>query len=149
MLPSIFQSSTIPVLEQVVNFTESRHGVLAGNVANLDTPGYKTRDLSPVQFQESLKEAIDVRKQPITPYDSRSFGLQSTHDAQQREAKQLAAFGKVKDSLKSILRHDGDDVSVEQQVNEIVKNQQEHNLAVNIMSAQFRLLRAAITERVA
>ena len=48
MLSSMFQSSTIPVLEQVVNFTEARHGVLAGNVANLDTPGYKTRDLSPV-----------------------------------------------------------------------------------------------------
>ena len=51
--------------------------------------------------------------------------------------------------MKSILRHDGDDVSMEQQVNEIVKNQQQHNLAINIMSAQFRLLRAAITERVA
>ena len=61
----------------------------------------------------------------------------------------MAAFRKVKDSMKSILRHDGDDVSMEQQVNEMVKNQQQHNLAISIMSAQFRLLRAAITERVA
>ncbi len=149
MLSSIFQSSTIPVLEQVVNFTEARHGVLAGNIANLDTPGYKTRDLSPEQFQEKLKEAIEVRHQPVTPYDSRSFGMTSAHDAQQREAKQLAAFEKVRGSMKSILRHDGDDVSMEQQVNEIVKNQQQHNLAINIMSAQFRLLKTAITERVA
>ena len=63
--------------------------------------------------------------------------------------KQVAAFDKVKDSMKSILRHDGDDVSMEKQVNEMMKNQQQHNLAINIMSAQFRLLRAAITERVA
>ena len=61
----------------------------------------------------------------------------------------MAAFRKVEDSMKSILRHDDDDVSMEQQVNEMVKNQQQHNLAINIMSAQFRLLRAAITERVA
>jgi flagellar basal-body rod protein FlgB len=149
MLSSIFQSSTIPVLEQVVNFTEARHGVLAGNVANLDTPGYKTRDLSPALFQERLKEAIEVRKQPVTPYDSRSFGLTSVDSAQKHEADQLAAFSKVKDSMKSILRHDGDDVSMEQQINEIVKNQQQHNLAINIMSAQFRLLKTAITERVA
>ena len=148
MLSSMFNSSTIPILEQVVNFTESRHGVLAGNVANLDTPGYKTRDLSPALFQERLKEAIDTRNQPVAPYDSRSFGLTSADGAQQREAKQMAAFGKVKDSMKSILRHDGDDVSMEQQVNEIMKNQQQHNLAINIMSAQFRLLRTAITERV-
>jgi flagellar basal-body rod protein FlgB len=149
MLSSIFQSSSLPVLEQVVNFTEARHGVLAGNVANLDTPGYKTRDLSPALFEEQLKEAINTRKEPVTPYDSRSFGLTSADATAQREAKQTAAFAKVKDSMKSILRHDGDDVSMEQQVNEIVKNQEQHNMAINIMSAQFRLLRAAITERVA
>ena len=66
-----------------------------------------------------------------------------------RVDRNFAAFDQVKDSMKSILRHDGVDVSMEKQVNEIVKNQQEHNLAISIMSAQFRLLRAAITERVA
>ena len=150
MLSSMFQSSTIPVLEQVVNFTEARHGVLAGNVANLDTPGYKTRDLSPQLFQEKLKEAIETRDQPVSPtYNSNSLGLSSAYNAAGRESKQLAAFRKVEESTRSILRHDGDDVSMEQQINEIVKNQQQHNLAINIMSAQFRLLRAAITERVA
>ena len=68
---------------------------------------------------------------------------------EQQSIKQQMAFAKVKDSMKSILRHDGDDVSMEHQVNEMMKNQQQHNLAINIMSAQFRLLRAAVTERVA
>jgi flagellar basal-body rod protein FlgB len=150
MLSSLFQSSTIPVLEQVVNFTEARHGVLAGNIANLDTPGYKTRDLSPGLFQERLKDAIETRHQPATPaYDSESFGLSSTYEAERREKRELEAFRKVEESMKSILRHDEADVSMEQQINEIVKNQQQHNLAISIMSAQFRLLKAAITERVA
>lgn len=139
MLSSMFQSSTIPVLEQVLKFTEARHGVLAGNIANIDTPGYKTRDLSPELFQERLKEAIDTRNQPA---DS-----QSTY-ATSRPGEQFDSFRKVAESLKGILRHDEVDVSLEEQVNEIVKNQQEHNLAVNVMAAQFRLLRAAITERV-
>jgi flagellar basal-body rod protein FlgB len=150
MLSSIFQSSSLPVLEQVVNFTESRHGVLAGNVANMDTPGYKTRDLSPALFQERLKEAIETRHQPATPnYDFDPFATSPTHDTQKQETREMAAFRKVEDSMKSILRHDEGDVSMEEQVNEIVKNQQQHNLAIGIMSAQFRLLRAAITERVA
>ncbi len=140
MLSSMFQTSSIPVLEQVLNFTEARHGVLAGNIANVDTPGYKTRDLSPELFQQQLKEAIETRHQPN---DS-----QSTYDTS-RPNSQLDAFRKVEKSLKGILRHDEVDVSIEEQVNEIVKNQQEHNLAVNIMAAQFRLLRAAISERVA
>jgi flagellar basal-body rod protein FlgB len=150
MLSSIFQSSSLPVLEQVVNFTEARHGVLAGNVANMDTPGYKTRDLSPALFQERLKEAIETRHQPATPnYDFDPFVTPPTYESQKQESREMAAFRKVEDSMKSVLRHDEVDVSMEEQVNEIVKNQQQHNLAIGIMSAQFRLLRAASTERVA
>jgi flagellar basal-body rod protein FlgB len=150
MLSSIFESSSLPVLEQVVNFTEARHGVLAGNIANMDTPGYKTRDLSPDLFQQRLKEAIETRHEPISPTALGDVAdLSPDSIATHHENKQLTAFDKVKDSMKSILRHDGDDVSMEQQVNEMMKNQQQHNLAINIMSAQFRLLKAAITERVA
>jgi flagellar basal-body rod protein FlgB len=150
MLSSLFQSSSLPVLEQVVNFTEARHGVLAGNIANLDTPGYKTRDLSPELFQQRLKEAIETKNQPVSPTLLGDVAdLSPNYAAERHDDEQLAAFGKVKDSMKSILRHDGDDVSMEKQVNEMMKNQQQHNLAIGIMSAQFRLLRAAITERVA
>ena len=150
MLSSLFQSSSLPVLEQVVNFTEARHGVLAGNIANLDTPGYKTRDLSPEMFQQRLKEAIETKNQPISPTSLGDVAdLSPTDNFEQQAIKQQVAFGKVKDSMKSILRHDGDDVSMEKQVNEMMKNQQQHNLAIGIMTAQFRLLRAAITERVA
>jgi flagellar basal-body rod protein FlgB len=146
MLSSIFNSSTIPLLEQVVNFTEARHGVLAGNIANLDTPGYRTRDLSPELFQERLKEAVESRHAPPSPGYGNYGSLPAR--AGNRADRNLEAFAEVKDSLKSILRHDNSDVNMEQQVNEIVKNQTEHNLAISIMSAQFRLLRAAITERV-
>jgi flagellar basal-body rod protein FlgB len=150
MLSSLFQSSSLPVLEQVVNFTEARHGVLAGNIANLDTPGYKTRDLSPEMFQQQLKEAIEAKNQAVSPTSLGDVAdLTPGETAVQHQARTVAAFDKVKGSMKSILRHDGDDVSMEQQVNEMMKNQQQHNLAINIMSAQFRLLRAAITERVA
>jgi flagellar basal-body rod protein FlgB len=132
------------VLEQVVNFTEARHGVLAGNIANLDTPGYRTRDLSPELFQQRLQKAIEARDEPpSTTYGSaeRYGSLNAT--------RAMDPFRDVKDSMKSILFHDDSDVSLEQQVTEISKNQMEHDLAVSIMSAQFRLLRAAITERLA
>jgi hypothetical protein len=44
MLNEMFANSPIPVLEQLVNFSQSRHTVLASNIANIDTPGYKTRE---------------------------------------------------------------------------------------------------------
>jgi flagellar basal-body rod protein FlgB len=145
MLSSMFGASTIPMLEQVLKFTEARHGVLAGNIANVDTPGYKTRDLSPELFQEQLKAAVESREEPRSPTYSDYSGYDS---GRSREAP-TDAYRKVEESMKSILRHDEGDVSLEKQINAIVKNQQEHNMAVSIMSAQFRLLRAAITERVA
>ena len=153
MLSSMFQSSTIPMLEQVVKFTEARHGVLAGNIANLDTPGYKTRDLSPELFQQRLKEALQPAPKPPSPTVlGDALGLAPVYSSPERAHpthSKVDALKQVEASMQSILRHDEGDVSMEQQINAIVKNQQQHNLAVNIMSAQFRLLRAAITERVA
>ena len=143
MLSSLFDSSTVPVLEQVVNFTQARHGVLAGNIANLDTPGYKTRDLSPAKFQERLKEALEFRhkaaQSPTYAINAQLAGRAPVtgHDG----------MNEVRESVKSILYHDDSNVSIEQQVAEISKNQAQHNLAISLMTAQFRLLRAAITER--
>ncbi len=134
MLANLFSGSTVDVLEQVVNFSQERHGVLAGNIANLDTPGYKTRDLSPEKFQENLRKAIDARSQPPSP--GNSVGA-------------IRDFDDVRESLKSILYHDGSDVSLEKQIAEISKNHGQHNLAINLMAAQFRLLQAAISERAA
>ncbi len=143
MLSSIFDSSTVPVLEQVVNFTQARHGVLAGNIANLDTPGYKTRDISPAQFQEKLKEAVKQRHTAAQVPSRSMSGSQSGRS----EAMSYDGMKEVRESIKSILYHDDSDVSIEQQVTEISKNQAQHNLALSLMTAQFRLLRAAISER--
>lgn len=143
MLNSLMNSSTVPVLEQVVNFTQARHGVLAGNIANIDTPGYRTRDLSPEVFQERLKEAVEARRQPpISPsyaINAQMMGrsLPTGHDG----------MDQVRESIKSILYHDDSDVNIEQQVAQISKNQAMHNLALTIMTSQFRQFRAAITER--
>lgn len=142
MFTSMFDSSTVPVLEQVVSFTQARHGVLAGNLANLDTPGYKTRDLSPDLFRERLGDAVEARRE-------RQSGIQRAggypHAA--KSNLQHSEFAKVHDAKKSILYHDQSDVSLETQVTEIAKNQAQHNMALSLMTAQFRLLRAAITER--
>jgi flagellar basal-body rod protein FlgB len=147
MLPSLLNSTTIPLLEQVVNFTEARHGVLAGNIANMDTPGYRTRDLSTDQFQTNLKEAVAAQHASTgSTGETDRYGWLPSFGGM-KPASNLDPYRRVKDSLKDILYHDNSDVSMEQQVNEIVKNQTEHNLAIDIMAAQLRLLRAAVTEK--
>jgi flagellar basal-body rod protein FlgB len=134
MINDLFNSTTIPVLEQVVNFAQTRHQVLAGNIANLDTPGYRTRDLSSDAFEANLRQAIETRDQKQTG------SLTSLAD-------DLNPFAPVKASLEGILRHDEDNVGLEQQLMEIAKNQMQHNIAMNILNNQLQLIGAAISER--
>jgi flagellar basal-body rod protein FlgB len=136
MIGRLFENSSLPVLQEVVGFTQARHGVLAGNIANVHTPGYRSRDLSVESFQEALKKSIAAEKlgdvtspgHPITP----------------REAAQ----SEVKQAMTNILYHDDTNIDIEQQVVEISKNQFMHNLAVTLMTNQFQLLQTAINERV-
>jgi flagellar basal-body rod protein FlgB len=145
MLDAMFANSTLPVLEQVVTFTQARHGVLAGNIANLDTPGYRSRDLSPTAFQERLKDAIADRSEASAPT---AYSTPYSADASAPEPRDVKRdFAKVTESLGGMLRHDDNNTSLEKQITEIAKNHAQHNLALSLMTAQFRLLRAAITER--
>jgi flagellar basal-body rod protein FlgB len=146
MFDAMFDNSTLPLLEQVVTFTQARHGVLAGNIANLDTPGYRSRDLSPEEFKERLKAAIERQREAASPPTVAS--PYAPYEREAAPARSVASeFGKVTESLNGILRHDENNTSMEHQVAAIAKNQAEHNLALSLMTAQFRLLRAAITER--
>ena len=138
MAGDIFSPTSIPVLQEVLSFTQARHGVLAGNIANMGTPGYQVRDLSQTEFQERLKSAIAAQNERQEPVSPGMLGDDKPGDQMKN----------VRDSLKTILYHDGTNVGLEQQVTEITKNQMLHNLAVTIMSSQFRLLQAAVSERV-
>ena len=139
MFEGIFQSTTIPVMEQVVGFTEARQNVLAGNIANLDTPGYKARELSVEDFQKRLKQAVSER---------RAGGVyRSPGEGPMSPSVRNVNIAEVAKDSKTILRHDGDNVGMEYQVSEMVKNQLQHNMALSIMVSQFRLLQAAVSEK--
>ncbi len=139
MLPTLFDNTTIPVLQEVASFAQARHHVLAGNIANADTPDYRVRDLSPETFQGRLKDLIEARD-----YDRQEV-VSPGNPGENGPGDELR---RVRESLKSIQFLDGSDVGIEQQVTEVAKNQFLHNLSVSIMSSQFRLLQTAISERV-
>jgi flagellar basal-body rod protein FlgB len=137
MLNNTIVGGQIDILAQTAAFAEARHGLLAGNVANLDTPGYKTRDLSLENFQARLKEAIEQAAQPHEPL---SPGLPRLAEGD--------PMRDVKETMKSILYHDQSDVGLEEQVMELANNQLLHNMAITLLNQQFRQLQTAISERV-
>ncbi len=131
----IFNKTTIPALEQTITFAQRRHELLLGNVANMDVPGYQSRDLDVGDFQNALAESVQASQTPSGAAQSMSPVTRDDIYSGPRAATEQVVF------------HDGSDVSLEHQVTQLSKNQHLHSLAVTTMRSQFALLRAAITER--
>lgn len=138
MLPNVFGSTNIPVLQEVLQFSQARHSVLVGNLANVNTPGYRTRDLSLGNFQARLKDAIEASERSGSA--NQSPGVLTT-DPQD-------PMREVRDTMTNLLYHDDTNIDLEKQVAEITKNQYMHNLALTVITDQIQLLQTAISERV-
>lgn len=137
MLPNLFTSTNIPALGEVLNFAQARHGVLVGNLANINVPGYKVRDLSVDAFQEKLKEAMTKSRSQSEPL---SPGISQSEPGD--------PMRQVRETLKNVLYHDDTNIDLEKQTAEITKNQFLHNFALTVMTDQMGLLQNAISERV-
>ena len=134
---AIFNATVVPVTEQVVNFNEARQSLLAGNIANYDTPLYRARDLDVDNFKTKLAGAIERKHRPPGPVYTK-YPLKDS----------ASALGEIWPADVPILYHDNNNVGMEYQVTEMAKNNIEFNTALNIMRHQMLLLQTAISERV-
>ena len=51
----------MPALVKTLAYNEARLRMIAENVANIHTPGYRTKQLDVRGFQSSLRRALDAR----------------------------------------------------------------------------------------
>ncbi len=143
MFDSLLSAGSLPLLERQAVWGEVRHNVLAGNLANIDTPGFRPRDLDPQAFQEALRRSAASRTAGAT-------GAASPYDP---PADPLA--GGVPDALLTatdrpggdLTFHDGAARSVEREVLTLTRNAMQRQAAIQLMGAQMSMLQAAITER--
>lgn len=119
---NIFQNTSVSALDKVIQFTENRQKVLAENIANIDTPGYKIRDLDAGKFRSDLKDAIENKSQ-IAPSESKI------------------------DYDQYLLFHDGNNRSIEKQMSLATKNALLHNVSVELLRSRYNLLERAISLR--
>ncbi len=142
MLQSFFNSTSLPLLEKLAVFGERRHEVLAGNIANVDTPDYKTRDLPVEKFQQALQQAIAQRS--AMAYAHPNSSGQENLDA--HFPKEL--FQAVEAAAQNITFQDGGNRSIEHEVMELTKNAMMQNFAIEVMTAQMNLMETVISGRV-
>jgi flagellar basal-body rod protein FlgB len=145
MIESLFNSSTIPMLAKAAAFAERRHEVLAGNVANISTPDYRTRDLPVAEFRAALEEAV-ARKRPVDSSGKPAWSFSAGTSAA-GEIFPKALFDALEAPPKTITFQDGNNRSVEKEVMEITKNSIMQTIAIELMNVQLNRLQAVISER--
>lgn len=125
----LLSQNQAPLLEQMVRFAGARHRLLAENIANVDTTGYRQKDLSLQRFQGLLRTQVEQRRRGGTA-DFDSVGYE------------------VENPMRNILFHDRNNRSMEQLTTDMAKNAMMHNLAVELLRKQYESIQAALRERV-
>ena len=142
-LEGLLNRGSMPVLQQVMAFTQERHTVLANNVSNLDTVGYKMQDLPVAEFFEALDEAIADRDRGGA---GRPLRMRSTSNLHWDQVGRLQARP-VEIKNNNILFHDDNNRFVEKQMSAMAKNALLHNVSAELLRGQYEMLRTALRER--
>ena len=139
----LLNRGSLPVLQQVMSFTEARHEVLANNISNLDTVGYKMKDLPADEFCQTLDDA--VRRRDAAGAGARLEMRPSRHMRWDRNGRLQANPAELENS--NILFHDDNNRSVEKQMSAMAKNALLHNMTAELLRRQYGLLKTAISGR--
>lgn len=138
----ILESRAANAVELAARFAEQRHGVLAENVANIDTPDYQSRRLDAKAFQASLREAID------TAQKQRNNRLQLRGNRQVwTDASGALHVRPQTEPPQNVLFHDGTNARLEQLMTDAQQNALTYNLAVNLLKGRYTTLLNAIRGR--
>jgi flagellar basal-body rod protein FlgB len=105
-------------MERYLDLASLRQSLISSNIANVDTPGYRTRD---VDFEKEMQRAAAA-----------------TPDTDQRPV--------VRDVRGLIERPDGNNVSIDRETMLLAQTQLQFQAGVALLKQEFKRLQTAITE---
>ncbi len=146
MIRGLLNSTTVPLLEQVARFGERRHEVLAGNIANINTPDYLMQDLPVDEFQQALVEAVQARHR-TAPVASLAGTASPAGSETGGDPFPAELFEPVTAAPQNARFRDGNNRSIEFQVMELTKNALMQRYAVELLMAQMNVLESVIREQ--
>lgn len=129
-------------VELTARFAEERHQLLAEDVANVDTPDYRSRRLDPERFQSALREATQRAEQ----------GNQRELELRGERQVWTDASGRLETAPESAgadnaLFHDGTNASIESLMTDVQSNALSYSLALNLLGGRYNTLLTAIRGR--
>ncbi len=128
----MFGGKTMKLLSQSLDVAALRQRVIANNLANLNTPGFKR---STVSFEESLRKAVGDQR----------LKLKTTHPAHIQPSSGIPR-PEVKVDASTGRRVDGNNVDLEREMLDLVANQLFYNTLVQQVSGRLDNWRYVINQ---
>lgn len=143
MISGLTNADSLPVLERMLQFAAGRQKILADNVANFDTPGFRPKDVDVRQFQAALGEAVvERRDQNSNRGGELVFG--GTRDVRVRGDR----LELVPDEAnRNVLFHDGNDRDLDRSMQDLVENVLTVRTVSTLLRSRIDLLSSALRER--
>lgn len=141
MINRLISNDVMELVQKSLDAAALQHKVIANNLANVDTPGFKR---SEVIFGESLKRAIQQRE-----LGSNQLEL-STTDAQHLATNPISQLEDVKPTVviqqETSLRNDQNNVDIDVEMAKLAQNTVVYQTLAQLTQSQFSELKSAIRE---
>jgi len=126
---------TIAVLQKSLDLRAQKQQVIAGNIANAETPGYAARKMS---FEDNLRRALKTPEVSSHKTNAKHFaigtgGISSVQAEITRETDGVS-FG------------DGNSVSVDDEMFDLAENQLLYEASSQILKKKFSMLKFAVSD---
>ncbi len=125
------------LLEKSLELRSKRNSMIASNIVNRETPGFRAQDLV---FEKDLEKALHSnRPGPLKVENPKHF------DGVKREPIETVT-GQQINSFNPDPRMDGNTVNLDKEMSKLAENQLMFQASVRSINWKFRMLKAAITE---
>lgn len=129
-------TSHLNLREKALDAAWTRNEVIAQNIANVDTPGYKKKTLA---FEEYLEDALDKD-------GFKGFTTDNRHIQIGGGSLENAKIKITTENKNLSTRLDGNNVDIENEMASLAKNDIRYNTLTQSISGGFRRLKSVISE---
>ncbi len=126
MSDGIVFDRTIQMIEDRLSLNSMNQKLISGNLANIDTPGYKTKELS---FESTLRQSLEEQVLQMVRSNDRHFAPDDPLEALENQ---------------EVI--EGGSVDLDTQMVNLTKNSIEYQHMVGMLNKKFTMLKTAITE---
>lgn len=137
MFDLLSKNGIVTAMDRTMALASRRQALIASNLANIDTPGYKTQDFD---FEQALKAELHADS-------GQSMPMIRTHPGHLGGG--TGASAPKLSANPTWERNDGNDVNLDRQTMLLARTQSAYQAAASFAQVEIRKVKQAITESVA